>query len=108
MKIDIRQLAFIHPFLRGVLLMTEPELGMELTITSLYRINDDGVHGTLPVRGADCRCRDPKVGKEIQDMVNSLYVYDEKRPDLQVCLMHGERGNLHLHFQVCNATKRRR
>jgi hypothetical protein len=55
MQIDLKQLEFIDPKLREIALAVEDEFG-EQVITSLYRIDDAGVHGTLPLRGIDLRC----------------------------------------------------
>lgn len=100
MKIDIAQLVFIDKTLRGILVMVELETGLELTVTSLYRIDDSGVHGTLPVRGTDLRCRNKEVGKEIEKLINKKWMYDHKRPDKQCAVLHGTGHNLHLHVQV--------
>jgi len=55
MKIDLVQLEFITPLLREIALAIEERFG-EKTITSLYRIGDTGVHGTMPLSGMDLRC----------------------------------------------------
>ena len=48
MRIDVSQLEFIDKNLRLILLDIEKSTGVEFTITSLYRIGDVGVHGSLP------------------------------------------------------------
>lgn len=53
MKADIHQLMFIDKMLRSIVTTTEGFFGVEFTITSIYRIDDPGVHGQLPVRGID-------------------------------------------------------
>ena len=100
MNIDINQLEFIDRKLRDVLLFVEKETGIEFSITSLYRIGDTGVHGTLPVRGTDLRMRNLKIGHEIEALVNSNWQYDLTRPDTKCALLHGEGSNLHIHLQV--------
>jgi len=57
MKINIGQLEFIDKTLRHILVELEHQVGVEFIITSLYRIGDNGVHGTLPLRGIDLRSR---------------------------------------------------
>jgi hypothetical protein len=100
MRIDIGQLEFIDKTLRDILVWLERETGLEYTITSLYRIGDTGVHGTLPLRGADLRMRNSRVGKEIRRMINELWTYDPDRPVKRCAILHGVGGNLHLHVQV--------
>jgi hypothetical protein len=101
MKIDIGNLEFIDPLLRTILLEIENWFG-EQTITSLYRIGDEGVHGTLPLRGTDLRCRkeDKSVGRRIEQKVNSRYIYDPARREKRVCMLHDSGLGLHLHIQV--------
>ena len=78
----------------------EAELGVELTITSLFRINDNGVHGTLPVRGTDVRMRCESIGNNIADRINRNWKYDADRPKKKCAYAHGEGDNFHLHLQV--------
>jgi hypothetical protein len=100
MKIDIAQLEFIEKSLREILFWTEIETGLEFTITSLYRIGDDGVHGQLPLRGTDLRIRCESVGKGIEKLINQKWRYDPSRPEKKCAFLHGEGANLHLHIQV--------
>ena len=100
MKIDITQLEFIDKKLRVILVWLEEETGFEFIITSLYRIDDKGVHGTLPLRGADLRIRNEQVGLYIEKLINSEWQYDHKRPDKKCALLHGKCFNLHLHLQT--------
>lgn len=105
MKIDIAQLEFIKGKLRELTLWVEEETGFEFTVTSIYRIDDDGVHGTLPVRGLDLRCRSYEVGSAIESLINKFWVYDPKRLGKKCCFLHGEGSNLHLHLQVHSNTE---
>lgn len=104
--IDVYQLEFIHRALRDVLKDIENEFGSQ-TITSLYRIGDDGVHGQLPLRGTDLRCRDKEHGKMVVDWVNEKWSYDPARPDSKVAIAHGAGSNYHIHLQVHPSTVRR-
>ncbi|MBL4838402.1 MAG: hypothetical protein JKY34_12580 [Kordiimonadaceae bacterium] len=106
MKIDIAQLAFIDPTLRDILLQAEKATGFEFTITSLYRIGDKGVHGTLPLRGADLRVRLPAAGEVMADYINARWQYDSERPAMRCAVLHGMGANLHLHVQVHPRTGR--
>ncbi len=85
--------------LRGIMKDVENEFGPQV-ITSIYRIGDSGVHGTLPVRGTDLRCRDEDFGAKFCEKVNSLWQYDPERPEKKVAVAHGEGSNYHIHLQV--------
>ena len=99
MRIDIEQLEFIDKKLRSMLLMLEAQFDVEFTITSLYRIGDNGVHGQLPLRGIDLRCQDEHLGRLVEDYINSIWEYDHGR-DLKCCMYHDAGSGDHLHFQV--------
>lgn len=107
MKIDISQLEYIDKRLRKILVWLEKETGLELTITSQYRIGDRGVHGTLPLRGTDLRVRSKTVGKELELLVNDVWEYNSKKPGRFCAMMHGKGANLHLHIQTHPNTKKR-
>lgn len=100
MNLDIKQLAYYHPILRELLLWLEEVTGLTFTITSQYRIGDEGVHGTLPLRADDLRIRHKAVGEAIATAINSEWCYDHIRPDMLCAVLHGEGTNLHLHIQV--------
>ncbi len=105
MKIDLMQLEFIDRLLRTITTETERELEVEFTITSLYRIDDDGVHGTLPVRGLDWRCHSESFGLFVVEYINKRWQYDPSRPHKVVCMFHRtSSGGYHLHIQVCAKT----
>ena len=107
MRIDIGQLEFIHPTLRKILTNLELDTGYEFTITSLYRIGDDGVHGSLPLRGCDLRMRDLEIGTSIAEHVNNEWEYNYDVPHKLCALLHGKGSNLHLHLQVHPNTARK-
>ena len=100
MRIDYMQLEFINLTLRQICKFVEELTGLEPTITSLYRLNDDGVHGQLPLRGIDLRIRLFDVGEKIEAMVNNEFVYDPGRPGMKCAVLHGLDDGLHLHLQV--------
>lgn len=100
MKSDIIQLEYVDEKLRKMVIWLEESTGFELTETSRYRMNDDGVHGQLPVRGIDLRCRNYEIGAAIERHINRYWVYDEPRPAMKCCVLHGKGLNLHLHLQV--------
>lgn len=106
MFIDYMNLEFIDLKLRYILLEIETEFGQKV-FTSLFRINDPGVHGTLPLRGADLRERNQLVGNVIKGWVNSRWVYDASRPEKKVCKFHDTGKGLHIHVQVHRNTERK-
>ena len=100
MEIDILQLEFIDRKLRKMADWVEKETGLKFTVTSIYRIDDGGVHGTLPVRGLDLRCRSLEIGISIEALINKFWIYDPKRPGKKCCFLHGHDSNLHFHLKV--------
>ena len=107
MNIDIAQLEFIELRLREIALWLKKATGFSFTITSLYRINDKGVHGKLPLRAIDLRMRNKQIGREIESLINNRWMYDDKRPALKCAVLHGKGMNLHLHLQTHPNTIRR-
>ena len=106
MNIDIGQLEFIDKTLRLILVDIEAHTGLEFTITSLYRMNDGGVHGTLPLRGVDLRMRDESIGHELEKYINFKWMYSVEIGK-QCALLHGRGFNLHLHIQTHKDTRLR-
>ena len=105
MKTDIGQLDYVHPKLRTLCMWLETTTGMEFTETSRYRIGDTGVHGTLPVRGIDLRCKVKRIGVEIVEYINTHWVYDKSRPLKVVAMYHDVGDGWHIHLQVHDKTK---
>jgi hypothetical protein len=106
MRLDIDQLEFIEERLREIVKEVESHFEVEFTVTSLYRIDDSGVHGTLPLRGIDFRCHLPEFGRLVVDYVNSRWQYDPSRPEKKCCIFHTVGKGLHLHFQTHPNTER--
>lgn len=100
MKIDLSQLEFINPILREMALSVEGHFGVEFTVTSLYRIDDNGVHGQLPLRGIDLSCHDRDLGESVENYVNSIYQYDPNRLSKKCCMYHDAGSGHHIHLQV--------
>ncbi len=98
--LDLEQLEFIDENLRDMVLEAQKKVGMVFTVTSLYRIGDQGVHGQLPLRGIDVRVRSRAIAQEVAHLVNAFWTYDPDRPEKQCCIAHGKGGNFHLHFQT--------
>ena len=97
----------LHPMLEQIAEDIEKEFGPGV-YTSIHRPGDSGVHGTIPVRGLDRRCRDHTRGATIQAWVNTWFEYDAKRPELKCCIFHKvPMGAFHLHFQAHDNTQKR-
>lgn len=105
MKLDIKQLKFVNPTLRKICVWLEKETGLGFTVTSIYRDGDDGVHGTMPVRGVDLRMRNIPIGLAIIEFINRNWAYDHSRPEMECAVLHGEGSDLHIHLQVHNNTR---
>jgi len=105
MKIDLMQLEFIDKNLRLMLTETESHF-YEFKITSQFRIDDPGVHGTLPLRGIDTSCKNDSLGLLVSQYVNSKWVYDSRRPRKVCCRYHDAGSGYHLHFQTHPNTRR--
>ena len=76
-------------------------------ITSAYRPGDPGVHGTMPLRAVDMRCRDSSIGQYIVHWLDARYEYDHARPKKLCAVCHDTGKGLHLHLQVHPNSKRR-
>lgn len=100
MKSDIGQLEYVDQKLRKLIVWLEESTGLEFTETSRFRMNDNGVHGQLPVRGIDLRCRALDIGIAVEAYINKFWIYDPKRPGKKCCFLHGHDSNLHFHLQV--------
>lgn len=102
-KIDIYQLEFIEPKLREIMRDIKDQFGPQ-EITSLYRIGDNGVHGTLPLRAIDLRYN--RKSKKIEKYLNNNWIYDSERPGLNVAWVHDSGQGIHTHLQVHPRTVR--
>ena len=105
MRIDYGQMDFIHPMLKLLIWDMEDEFGEQVG-TSLYRKDDPGVHGQIPLRGWDVRCKNHDVGRAVEKFLNKRWKYDPVRPKKKVCLYHNAGGGWHIHLQVHDRTER--
>jgi len=104
MKADLKQFDFIEPLLKSLALEVEHNYGVEFKITSLYRENDTGVHGQIPLRGIDLSCPDKEFGIIVEAYVNRKYTYDPDRLHLMCCVFHDTGSGYHIHLQVHSNT----
>jgi len=97
----------LHPILAEIVTELEAVAGPGL-YTSAYRPGDPGVHGQMPVRGIDRRCRNAAIGNAIKQWVNFKWEYDHERPDKECCIFHKvDHYGWHLHIQCHSNTRRR-
>ena len=101
------QLEFIDIKARTLCKWLEDETGLCFTNTSLYRMDDDGVHGVLPLRGVDLRMRSQAIGEIIVQEINLNWIYDPARPAFKCAKLHGKGSNLHIHLQTHHNTTKR-
>lgn len=106
MFLDYQQMEFIHPTLIAVVDDFEKEFGPK-RVTSLHRMRDPGIHGTLPLRAMDIGEQNDDVGAILEDFLNARWVYDPDRPRMKVAKYHDVGRGKHLHVQVHKNTKRR-
>ena len=73
----------------------------EIVITEGWR-EGSGVHSTDPCRGIDLRSwiYSAKRLREIQEYINSKWIYDPKRSTMECCIIHDVGQGIHLHLQV--------
>jgi hypothetical protein len=90
--------------LRKLIQWVEIETRISFTITSLFRIDDPGVHGILPLRGVDLRVNNYLLGKCIETLINKHWRYDHTRPGLKCALFHDIGKGFHLHLQTHSNT----
>lgn len=95
----------MSPKLREILAYIDYAIG-NVTLTSLYRPADRGIHGAFPLRAIDIRCRNVEIGNQIAKMVNEKFKYDPERPEFKCAIPHGEESNFHLHLQVHRNTEK--
>ena len=89
-----------HPLLIELILDIY-SVASEIVVTEGWR-EGRGVHSTDPCRGIDLRSwiySAKKLG-EIQDCINSRWIYDPKRPTMECCILHDVGKGIHLHCQV--------
>ena len=107
MLIDFMQLEFIDIKARRLCKWLEDETGLCFTNTSLYRMDGEGVHTVLPLRGIDLRMRSYAIGEAIVKEINANWIYDPERPSIMCAILHGKGANLHIHLQTHYSTTKR-
>lgn len=81
--------------------------GMLVTCSYREKRHPNDLHGTLPVRAKDIRSWQYKRPEEIVKTINTLWIYDELRPNKKVALYHNTGEGAHIHLQVHPNTRKR-
>jgi hypothetical protein len=68
-------------------------------ITSGFRENDKGVHGTTPCRAIDIRSRNYNDPQSVVDDINNHWVYNQDS-EFKCALYHDVGQGAHIHLQV--------
>jgi len=64
------------------------------------------VHGTIPCRGLDTRSHVYTNPKKIVNHINKRWIYDPKRPEKKVAMLHNVGSGEHIHLQTHPNTTR--
>jgi hypothetical protein len=88
-----------HPNLKKLFLWVCQTFG-EPVVTSAFRENDPGVHGTTPLRGLDIRSAIYSNPQNVEDSINCIWIYDPERPEMKCAMLHDTGGGIHIHLQV--------
>ena len=108
MKLAIQQLDFMAKYVKAMAKDVEDHFRMEFEVTSLFRMDDPGCHGTLPCRAMDLGCKDHVIGERVADYLNKRWIYDPTRPSKVCAIYHTKKGGQpHIHVQSHPSTKRR-
>ena len=88
-----------HPLLIEIVL-DAISVAENVVVTEGWR-EGGGVHSTDPCRGLDIRSWIYSATKlrEIQDYINSRWVYDPKGPTMECIILHNTGQGIHLHLQ---------
>lgn len=94
-----------HPKLVELLAWMIFVKGYEVVATSFFRKTGSGVHSTDPVRAIDIRSWIYQDSYAVAYEINSDWIYDNTRPDLDVALLHDVGSGMHFHLQVHRNTE---
>ena len=75
-------------------------------VTSSYRQDDPGVHGSTPLRGIDVRSYIYNKPQVIVENINKAWIYDPNRPEKLCAIFHNVGYGAHIHLQVHDNTRK--
>ncbi|MFA6198656.1 MAG: hypothetical protein WC734_05940 [Patescibacteria group bacterium] len=105
LKTEWIELLLKNPRLVFLALEFANAIGQAITVTSIFRRSDNGVHGYW--RGIDLSVRGFGLSRveEIVERLNARYPYDPKRKKMVTYLLHDVGFGLHLHIQTMTEAK---
>ena len=98
------------PLLVTIICEVVQEFGIVMTESYREKKHDSDLHGVNPVRAIDKRCwcyKTDQMAYKIMHFINKKYVYDQRRPEKDVAIIHNAGQGRHTHIQVHPNTKRR-
>jgi len=90
------------PLLVIIICKVAETFGFVLTESWREKKHRNDLHGTLPVRAVDLRfwCyENDQKAYEIMHWINKRWVYDPKRPEIDVAIIHDSGQGIHFHLQ---------
>ena len=81
------------------------ENGYKITITSMYRPGDPGVHGQKPCRGVDIRSHYFHLPEAVVYAINRAWDYGDGKH--KVAIYHDVGRGPHIHLQVRDETRKK-
>lgn len=99
LKKQWENLLLVNPKLCNIVAIYMTTIKKDITITSIYRTEDKGVHGLW--RGVDISVIgfDLKKVAEVLKGLNAQIIYDKARPKLVTYLLHDIGKGNHIHVQ---------
>lgn len=98
------------PLLINIVSYAAGRYGIVMTESYREKRHSNDLHGTDPIRAIDIRewCYDKDFAIEICEDINQQWIYDPRRPNKQVALIHKANGGaMHMHIQTHPRTIRR-
>lgn len=95
----------LYKTLQELLLWFRKTFG-EPMITSAFRNNNTGVHGTIPLRAIDIRSYIYTSPENVVETINKFWSYDSNRPNFQCAILHNTGKGMHIHLQVHPNTRK--
>lgn len=96
-------LSLYHPKLVALAIWSSHRYS-SFCITSGFRENDKGIHGTNPCRALDIRSTNYNDPQAVVDDINAHWLYNPKS-EFKCALYHDVGQGPHIHLQVHNRTK---
>ena len=91
-----------HKNLRPIMIWHANSFGLVITESYRKQLHSNDLHGTGPVRAYDARvwCYENDLADKIEAEINALWIYDPRRPNKKVAIIHKNRGAAGQHFHI--------